>query len=312
MVQKNNLNNYAIVICGPTGSGKSDLAIKLAQILNTEIISADSIAIYKELNIGTAKPTKAEQALVKHHLIDCVEPNDSFTVSDYENMASSVVKKLFDENKVPIICGGTGFYIKSLLYDLSYGNCGKNDAVRQKYQEILDNYGAEYLYEILTKLDPETAKKLHPNDTMRVIRALEIFETSGVKKSSIIDDNKPKFKFFAFSYDYERSVLYDRINRRVDKMFEIGLLDEVKGLIKGGLTLENQSMQGIGYKEFFEFNDIDSNLQEIKENIKQNSRRYAKRQITFFKKLENLTYLTDFDTESAIKSVFKVINNGDN
>ena len=184
--------------------------------------------------------------------------------------------------------------------------------VRQKYQEILDNYGAEYLYDILTELDPETAKKLHPNDTMRVIRALEIFETSGVKKSNIIDDNKPKFKFFAFSYDYERSVLYDRINRRVDKMFEIGLLDEVKGLIKSGLTLENQSMQGIGYKEFFEFNDIDSNLQEIKENIKQNSRRYAKRQITFFKKLENLTYLTDLDTESAIKSVFKVINNGDN
>lgn len=310
MVQENSLSRFAIVICGPTGSGKSDLAISLAQKLDTEIVSADSIAIYKDLNIGTAKPTTFEQSLVKHHMIDFVNSTENFTVSDYEKGALAVVEKLFSENKIPIICGGTGFYIKSLLYDFSYGNCAKNETVREKYRLMAENLGADAVFEVLKSVDPETAEKLHANDLMRVIRALEIYETSGVKKSSIVDDIKPRFNFFAFSYDYPREVLYDRINKRVDKMFDLGLLNEIKSLISSGLNLSHQSMQGIGYKEFFSYDNIDDNINLIKEDIKQNSRRYAKRQITFFKKLDNLTFLTEFDANINIDYILKVINNG--
>ncbi len=299
MVQENSI----IVICGPTASGKSKIAIDIAKELNTEIISADSLAIYKKLDIGTAKPTIEEQRQVKHHLIDCVEPFSTFTVDEYKSLAEPIINDLLNKGKTPIICGGTGYYIKSLLYEFSYGNCGSDENIRKKYQKIALEKGNEYLFDILKSVDFPTSQKLYPNDTMRVIRALEIYELTGTRKSDIVDELTPKYNFFAFMPQFDREVLYDRINKRVDLMIDNGLIEEVKSLMDLGLTLENQCMQGIGYKEVYEAiqnNDL-SNVGEV---IKQNTRRYAKRQITYFKKLENLEYITK-DYKSSILNMLK-------
>ena len=288
MVQENRV----IVICGPTASGKSKMAIEIANELETEIISADSLAIYKKLDVGTAKPTKEEMGEIKHHMIDCVETDSEFTVQQYCEMAEPILKSLLNKGKIPIICGGTGYYIKSLLYDFSYGGVSANEEIRQKYKQIAKEFGNEYLFKILQEKDYETSLKLFPNDTMRVIRALEIFDQTGIKKSEIIDEMKPKYNFFAFMPYHEREVLYSRINTRVDVMIKNGLIEEVKGLIDEGITLKNQCMQGIGYKEVYQA-FLDNDFTTLPDVIKQNTRRYAKRQITFFKKLEGLEYVTD-------------------
>ena len=303
MVQENRV----IVICGATASGKSDLAIKLAQELNTEIISADSLAIYKKLDIGTAKPSEEERKLVKHHLIDCVDEKSTFSVDDYENMAMPILKSLLNQGKIPIICGGTGFYINSLIYDLSYGNTGADEKIREKYKEIVALKGNEYLYSLLKSRDYESSLKISPNDVKRVIRALEIYDITGKKKSEISDDKKPRFSFIAFMPEWNREELYSRINLRVDLMLKKGLIEEVKGLISGGLTKENQCMQGIGYKETYDA-IISGDYSNLAETIKQNTRRYAKRQITFFKKFENLNYIPQNNFEQLKEKVNKWIN----
>ena len=302
MVQENRV----IVICGATASGKSDLAIKLAQELNTEIISADSLAIYKKLDIGTAKPNDEERKLVKHHLIDCVDEKSSFSVGDYENLAMPILKSLLNQGKIPIICGGTGFYINSLIYDLSYGNTGADEKIREKYKEIVALKGNEYLYSLLKSRDYESSLKISPNDVKRIIRALEIYDITGKKKSEILDDKKPRFPFIVFMPEWDREELYSRINFRVDLMLEKGLIEEVKGLISNGLTKENQCMQGIGYKETYDA-IISGDYSYLAETIKQNTRRYAKRQITFFKKFENLNYIRQNDFEQLKDKVNKWI-----
>ncbi len=280
-----------IIICGATASGKSQLALDVAKKLNTSIVYADSLAIYKDLDIGTAKPTKQEMQEVKHYLVDFVSPKSEFSVSDYEQHALKAVNEILSQNKPAVICGGTGFYINSILYKLSYGNTAKNEEVRQKYLKMASELGVDAVYNELKKVDSETASKLHKNDVTRVVRALEIFYATGTKKSLLNDDLKPRFSYVAVSIDMPRNVLYDRINLRVDKMVENGLVEEVKGLIKNGITIENQCMQGIGYKEIYEGLE-NGNLIEAVEKIKLNSRHYAKRQITFFKRLENLNNIS--------------------
>lgn len=280
-----------IIICGPTGSGKSSLAISLAKLLNTEIISADSLAIYKSLDIGTAKPTKDELSKVKHHMIDVVEPFDNFSVSDYEEMALPIVNDVISNGKIPIICGGTGFYINSLLYKLSYGNTAKNTQVREKYLKMYADGYADEVYNELIKVDVESAKKIHKNDAVRVVRALEIFYATGNKKSDQNDKLESRFDYVAFTISHDRETLYNRINIRVDQMLEQGLIEEVKHLIALGLNKDNQCMQGIGYKEVYDA-IISSDLSTLSETIKFNSRHYAKRQITFFKKLEGIISLS--------------------
>ena len=280
-----------IIICGATASGKSQLALDVAKKLNTSIVYADSLAIYKDLDIGTAKPTKQEMQEVKHYLVDFVSPKSEFSVSDYEQHALKAVNEILSQNKPAVICGGTGFYINSILYKLSYGNTAKNEEVRQKYLKMASELGVDAVYNELKKVDSETASKLHKNDVTRVVRALEIFYATGTKKSLLNDDLKPRFSYVAVSIDMPRNVLYDRINLRVDKMVENGLVEEVKGLIKNGITIENQCMQGIGYKEIYEGLE-NGDLIEAVEKIKLNSRHYAKRQITFFKRLENLNNIS--------------------
>ena len=295
-----------IIVCGPTASGKSALAIELAKKLNTEIISADSLAVYKRLDIGTAKPTTEEQNQVKHHLIDVVEPTESFSVSDYESLALPIVEDLLSKGKTPIICGGTGFYINSILYKLSYGETSENLEVREKYFELYKSEGVDAVYKVLQEVDPESCKKIHKNDVVRVIRALEIYFATGKKKSLQNDKFEPRYTYLAVCPDINREELYNRINLRVDKMFELGLIDEVKGLIDSGIDKNYQCMQGIGYKEIYDGIE-NSDLTSAKELVKLNSRHYAKRQITFFKRLDGLKTVNK-DPKIAVLDILDYIN----
>jgi len=280
-----------LVICGATASGKTSLSVACAKNMNGEIISADSMLVYKGLNIGTAKPSMEERDGVVHHMIDVIEPEKSFSVSDYERMALPIVERLLMEGKTPIICGGTGFYINSLLYKSQFGNVGANEEIRQKYERMAEEYGKEYVHSILAEKDPESAEKLHYNDVKRVIRALEIYDITGKAKSQQQDALIPRFDFTAVSIDFPRETLYERINLRVDEMFRQGLIDEVKTLLASGVTEEMQCMQGIGYKEVAEGLRLGFPEEEVKELIKKNTRNYAKRQITFFKRMQNHTIL---------------------
>ncbi|MBE7081028.1 MAG: tRNA (adenosine(37)-N6)-dimethylallyltransferase MiaA [Clostridiales bacterium] len=301
MVQKDSVNNKIIIICGPTASGKSELALSLAKMLNTEIISADSMYIYKDLNIGTAKPTPQEMQGIKHHLIDVVFPCDNFSVSDYRNLALPIINDLLSKGKIPIVCGGTGFYINSILYDFSYGNSEANLEIRDKYMKLAIQNGNEYVYNILKECDIESAKKLHPNDLKRVVRALEIYH-SGTKKSDIKDPLVPKFDYKAYSIDFNREILYSRINSRVDIMIQNGLVNEVKELLNNGVTKENQCMQAIGYKEIIDYIEGNCSLEKAIDDIKLNTRHYAKRQITYFKKL-NIKMLCPASAEDMAKQI---------
>ncbi len=297
MVQKDNIKDKILIICGATATSKTALSIECAKLLDTEIISADSMNVYRGLNIGTAKPTKEEMRGIKHHLIDVVEPTDTFSVGDYKTLADIAIKEILDKGKIPIVCGGTGFYVNSILYDMSYGKGGANLDVREYYLKLAKEKGNEYVYDILKEKDPTAAQKIHFNDTKRVVRALEIF-ANGTKKSDIKDELIPKYDYKAYFIDFPREALYSRINKRVDIMFENGLLNEVKSLYNKGITLDCQSMQGIGYKEFFDYFNNVKTLEEVKEQIKLNTRHYAKRQQTFFKKLPNLTPLScDLDVK---------------
>ncbi len=304
MVQKNSIENpnKILIICGPTASGKTALAVECAKLLNSEVISADSMYIYKGLDVGTAKPSIDEMQGVKHHLIDVVSPFDDFSVSDYKTLAQPIIEDLLAKNKTPIICGGTGFYINSILYELSYGGSSANLEAREKYFTLANEKGNEYVYNILLEKDYESAKKLHFNDIKRVIRALEIFE-SGKKKSDFNDELIPKYNYDAYCMDFNRELLYERINSRVEMMISQGLIEEVKSLINSGVSTQNQCMQAIGYKEIIQYLLNEISLSEAIELIKLNTRHYAKRQITFFKRLPNLNYLQPANSKVLAKRI---------
>ncbi len=294
-----------IIVCGPTASGKSSLAFELAKKLNTEIISADSLCVYKNLDIGTAKPTKEERNIVKHHLIDVVNESENFSVFDYEKMALPIIDDLLSKGKTPIICGGTGFYINSILYNLSYGKSCENAKIRQELNDLAKERGNEYVYNLLQSVDKESADKLHPNDLVRVIRALEIFYSTGEKKSNQNDKVIPRYDYVAVTIDRDRQELYNRIELRVDEMLKDGLIDEVKSLIDKGIDKSHQCMQGIGYKEVYDA-IISNDYSSLEYLLKLNTRHYAKRQITFFKKLPNLQYVSK-DINIAIEQILKMI-----
>lgn len=281
-----------LVICGATASGKTALSVACAEKLNTQIISADSMLVYRGLNIGTAKPLEQEKRGIKHHLIDVVSPDETFSVSDYERAALPIVESLLAQGKTPVICGGTGFYINALLYKSQFGNAGANAEVRAKYEKLEREQGKAYLHALLRQKDPVSAEKLHENDVKRVIRALEIYDITGKPKSMQCDLLIPRFPFVAVSIDYPREELYRRIDLRVEEMFENGLMEEVQGLLKAGVDINCQCMQGIGYKEIAEGLRSGASIEEIKDLIKKNTRNYAKRQITFFKRMQNHIKLT--------------------
>lgn len=297
-----------IVICGATATSKTKFAVALAEKLHTEVISADCMLVYRGLNIGTAKPTAEEMHGVPHHLINVASPHDNFSVSDYQSAALPIVDRLLKEDKSPIICGGTGFYIDSLVYESSFGAVGASEEIRKKYAAVLNELGKEkgtaHLHKLLEEVDPESAAILHENDVKRVIRALEIYELTGRKKSEQNDTKTPRFPFKAFSVGYPRETLYERINARVDDMFSRGLAQEVKTLLNNGISPSAQCMQGIGYKEVIEGIINGVPWQEVEENVKKHTRNYAKRQITYFKRMQNHTIIPHEVLESDEKLNF--------
>ena len=296
-----------LIITGPTASGKTGLAIECAKRFNGEIISCDSMQIYRHLDIGTAKATSEEQKSVKHHLIDIVNPDEEFSVQQYVAQAKLCVSEIVSQGKLPIIVGGTGLYIKSMMYPYSFCNAPKNEEIRKYYQDILKDKGKEFLYEILKQKDIEACKKIHLNDTKRVIRALEIFDTTGAQKTkSNCEELESNYNSIIVVLNPDnREVLYSKINARVDEMFDKGLVDEFNAVRRGfNLTEKNQSMQAIGYKELFDLEESEVNVFDIKEFIKKNSRNYAKRQITFMKGFKKAKW---FDPLFQKKEIFKFI-----
>ena len=255
--------------------------------------------VYRGFDIGTAKPTVEEMDGIPHHMIDVVGANERFSAGDYEAAAKPVCDRLLSEDKFPVICGGTGFYMQSLLFARSLGNVGSSANIRQKYERVALEEGNASLYARLCEIDPRSAEKLHPNDVKRVIRALEIYELTGKKKSEQADGFVARYPYVAVAFDYPRSELYARIDMRVDQMLELGLVDEVQGLLSSGVSDEAQSMQGIGYKEVVLYLKNEISYSTMCDIIKQNSRNYAKRQITFFKKFPNLIWLDPHAANNA-------------
>ncbi len=297
-----------LVITGPTASGKTDFAISCAKNFNGEIISADSMQIYKYLNIGTAKPTDDEKCQAVHHLVDIVNPDEEFSVQQFVTLAQEKIADIFSRDKLPIVVGGTGLYIKSLLFPYSFCSAPKNTKIREEYSRILTEKGKDFLFEILLKKDPISAQKIHKNDTKRVIRALEILETQGENKTSrnIADSIIPRYDYLLVAIDYPREKLYERINARVDKMFEQGLINEVGTLKNSGKIHEkNQSMQAIGYKELFKYFSSELTLDETKELIKKNTRNYAKRQLTFIRGFKNVLWITPQNDKNEALNIIK-------
>ena len=295
-----------IIIAGPTGVGKTALSIEVAKRYNGEVVSADSIQIYKGLDIGSAKVTKEEADGVVHHLIDIVSPESEYSAGDYAKDAANAIEEIAKKGKLPIVVGGTGMYISSLLFEPGV-TCGKDEKYRKELEELGAKYGSPYLHKMLEEVDSESAAAIHENHQTRIIRALEIFHVSGKKKSEQKTSVNPKYDYLLFGLTADRDVLYDRINKRVDKMLDSGLLSEVQGLIDRGITDKNQCMQGIGYKETYNYLTGKTDKDEFVSKLKQASRNYAKRQITYFKKVPGIVWKTYQEKAQIFEMIDKFI-----
>lgn len=271
-----------IVIVGPTAVGKTNMGIALAKKYNGEIISGDSMQVYKKMNIGTAKVTRNEMAGIVHHLIDIKEPDETYSVKEFQETVRLLINEIKNRGKLPIIVGGTGLYIKAALYDYEFE---ESTSDHEQYKIKFVDYDNHQLHQYLEAIDQDTAKELHPNNRQRVLRAIEIFETTGVKKSAVIASQQHTclydVKFIGLTM--ERKELYQRINGRVDTMLQEGLEQEVTALYRQGYTSDLQSMKAIGYKEWFAYFNKDQSREDTVELIKKHSRNYAKRQYTWFK-----------------------------
>ena len=289
-----NKNYDVVAIIGPTASGKTALSIELAKWLDGEIINGDSMQVYKQLDIGTAKITKEEMQGVPHHLLDIKEPTENFSVAEYQQLVRAKIEEIKARGKLPIIVGGTGLYVQSVLYDFNFTKEEVNEEARKAYYEELEKIGPDAMHARLAKLDPKTAETIHPNNTRRVIRALEMVELSGTSKASEEHQrgDMPMYNHLILGLDMDREKLYERINLRVDMMMERGLLDEAKALYDAGIR-DTQAVKAIGYKELFAYFDGFCTLQEAIDQIKQNSRRYAKRQLTYFRNKMDVHWISN-------------------
>lgn len=281
-----------LVIAGPTAVGKTEYAIKAANRFDGEIVSCDSMQLYKFMDIGSAKPTGNEQRQATHHLVDIIDPRMNFSVAEYQKMAKDAIDLVFSKGKLPVIAGGTGLYLNSLLYDMDFGGSMADPSIREKYEQIADSRGNEVVFELLKQKDPKAAQRLHPNNLKRVIRALENIDAGngGIKDFKEVSTRTSDYDAILVGLTRDRAELYDRINRRVDIMINKGLVDEVKGLMAMGLNADNISMKGIGYKEIIGFLNGEYDLDEAVNIIKRNSRRYAKRQLTWFRRYEDMKW----------------------
>lgn len=282
-----------VIIAGPTASGKTSLAVKLAKEIDGEIISADSMQIYKHMKIGTALPSDEEMQGVPHHLLNFAEPNQNYSVANYQKDALVKIEEILGRGHVPIIAGGTGLYINSLVYKLDFNETKTDETVRNKIAAQYDKFGAEYMHNVLAEKDPDAAKRIHKNDRLRVVRRLEMLEL-GAENSFNFRSPNEEFDFKMFCMDLPREVLYSNINNRVDKMMEQGLEREVKELFDN-FGFEISAFKAIGYKEFLPFFSGNCSLEDTINSIKQNTRRYAKRQLTWFRRDERYTWIDPTD-----------------
>lgn len=301
-----------IIVVGPTASGKTFVGIQLAKKFGGEIISCDSMQIYRQLDIGTAKVKPEEKEGIKHHLIDIINPEDEFSVNDFRDLAFQTIEDLHRQKKIPILVGGTGLYINSIIYKLQFANVPKDPVIRKKWEGICREKGSDYLYNYLYTIDPKSCDKIHPNNTNRLIRAIEVHEITGKKFSSYTSNFRvvnDEYEFIKIGLTDQRHILYERINQRVDQMFDEGLIEEVHSLLDI-INKDSQSMQAIGYKEVLDFFSHKTSYSMMKEKIKQNSRRYAKRQLTWFRRDDGIRWfsLSDYDNkESMVNSIIQCI-----
>ena len=275
-----------IVICGPTASGKTALSIELAKKVNGGIISCDSMQIYKDMNIGTAKPTIEEMQGIKHYLLDFVSPNERYSVADFKKDAKNAIKEILSKGKVPIIVGGTGLYLDSLIYEIEYQNIEFDENYRKKLEQEVEEKGLEELYDKAKKIDPVAIEKISKNDKKRILRILEIYHATGKNKTEQEIEsrkNEVEYDYKVYAISWDREELYARINKRVDLMIEQGLIDEVKNILQKYEQFPT-AMQGLGYKEVVDYLKGNCTKQEMIEKIKMETRRYAKRQMTWFRK----------------------------
>lgn len=308
------MKNKIICIVGPTASGKTGLGIELAKKIDAEIISADSMQIYKGLNVGTAKVTDEEAQGIKHHMIDICNIEDKFSVADFKNMCYDKINDILSRGKNVLIVGGTGLYVSSVVYNMNFDEQDIDFEYRNKLEKIAKNSPDE-LYKMLVKADKQSARQIHPNNIKRVIRALEIAKNSKILKSEHMENEKNRiateeniYDFIVFYLDWDREKLYERINKRVDLMLDDGILDEAKKVYDMKLDKNNTCMQAIGYKEFFPYFENNNSLEECVQRLKQETRKYAKRQVTWFKnKLEPIYLNGQSSKEELTKEIIDYI-----
>ncbi len=294
-----------VVLTGPTAVGKTKASIDLAKSIGGEIISADSMQVYRYMDIGSAKISKEEMEGVPHYLVDVLDPREDFHVVKFQEMAKSAMEEIYSHGHIPILVGGTGFYIQALVYDIDFTNKDEDTSIRRKLEAFADQEGLTALHERLRKVDPKSAELIHANNKKRVIRALEFFEQTGKPISEHNEVEKSKespydFRYFVLTDDRQR--LYNRIDQRVDLMIEKGLVEEVKGLREMGCKKDMVSMQGLGYKEILEYLDGDTSLEEAIYKIKRDTRHFAKRQLTWFRRERQVIWLNkeNYQTEEAL------------
>lgn len=281
-----------LVIVGPTAVGKTETSIAVAKKLNGEIISADSIQVYKHMNIGSAKPTQAEREGIPHYLMDEIDPRENFSVAEFQNKAKEYIHLIHEKNKLPIIVGGTGLYVNAILYQMNFTGTASNWTLRKKLEQEAVMYGNEFLHDKLKEIDPNAAARIHPNNVKRVIRALEVYYEGGERvhdfQNTFVEN--PEYDYALIGLHRDRKELYERINKRVDLLIENGLVEEVKYLMDLGLDEENISMKGLGYKEIIGYLKGRYSFDEAVEILKRDTRRYAKRQLTWFRKYEKIRW----------------------
>lgn len=283
-----------IILTGPTAVGKSDLSIELAKQVGGEIISADSMQVYRHMDIGSAKIMPEQTGGIPHHLIDILEPSEAFNVATFKRLAGQAVSEIYGRGHIPVVVGGTGFYIQALLYDIDFTDNDEDTALRAQLEEIAASQGSDALFERLRRVDPESCGSIHPNNVKRVIRAIEFYEKTGTKISGHNREqqqNASPYNFAYFVLNDDREKLYGRIERRVDGMLEQGLVEEVSRLAAAGCTREMVSMQGLGYKEILDYLDGCTTLEEAVYLIKRDTRRFAKRQLTWFRRERDVIWV---------------------
>ena len=289
-----NSKKKLIVLTGPTAVGKTDLSIRLAKEVGGEIISADSMQVYRRMNIGTAKIRPEKMDGVRHHLIDILEPEENFNAFLFKEYAKKAADEIWERNNIPIIVGGTGFYIQTLLYDIEFAQNDENDGIRDELNRLYEEKGAGYMHELLREIDPDYAAEVHENNVKKVIRAIEFYRQTGGRMSehnAVQRERISPYNFVYFVLSDDRKLLYDRIDRRIDKMLEEGLVDEVKDLLAEGLKRDSVSMQGLGYKEIAAYLSGEISLDEAVYILKRDTRHFAKRQLTWFRREKEVEFV---------------------